>query len=110
MAEKTSLGALPGLESETTMSAAESGISPSRRQPVASFSFLPAERSLAPSHVNLNQGCPCRNRMNCCPTMPVPPRTPTSIGFAKYACAFIFCLIRGHSPPKFLDQPPVQPH
>ncbi len=58
MAEKTRRGALPGFESDTVMLAAADGMSPSRRQEVASFSFLPAERSLAPSQVSLNQGCP----------------------------------------------------
>ena len=58
MAENTSRGALPGFESDTMMSAAAAGMSPSRRQEVASCNFLPAERSLAPSQVSLNQGCP----------------------------------------------------
>ena len=50
-----------------------------------SASYRP-ERSLAPSHVSLNHGWPCKKRMKCWPTMPVPPRIPTSI-------VFIFCRV-----------------
>ena len=32
-----------------------------------------------PSHVGLNHGWPASRRMNCCPTIPVAPRMPTSI-------------------------------
>ncbi len=41
--------------------------------------LLPAERSLAPSHVRSNHGWPSRNLMKCWPTMPVAPRMPTSM-------------------------------
>ena len=79
MAEKSRRGALPGLHSCTVRSATLSGMPPSRRQLVASRYFLPAERSLAPSHVRSNHGWSCRNLMKCWPTMPVAPRIPTSI-------------------------------
>src|SRR5205814_4235799 len=80
MAEKISLGApLPGLASCTARSATLDGVDPSRCHLAASLYFLPAERSLAHSHVRSNQGCPCRNLMKCWPTIPVAPKTPTSI-------------------------------
>ena len=56
-----------------------SGITPCRCHLVASRYFLPAERSLAPSHLTSNHGWPCRNLMKCWPTMPVAPKMPTSI-------------------------------
>src|SRR5262245_58091949 len=55
------------------------GIAPSRRHDVASVYFLPAERSLAPTHVSSNHGWFCRNFTKCWPTIPVAPSTPTSI-------------------------------
>jgi len=45
----------------------------------ASAQDFPSDRSLAASQVRLNQGWCARRAMNCCPTMPVAPRTPTSI-------------------------------
>jgi hypothetical protein len=49
------------------------------RDAAASRNAFPADRSLAPSHVTLNHGCLASKAMNCWPTMPVAPRTPTSI-------------------------------
>ena len=79
MAEKSRRGALPGLHSSTVRSATVSGVPPARCHVMASLYFLPAERSLAPSHLRSNHGLPCRNLMKCWPTMPVAPRMPTSI-------------------------------
>ncbi len=79
MAEKSRRGALPGFESSTSLPATVSGIRPLSRQEVASWYGLPAERSLAPSHLSSNQGWSCRNLTKCWPTMPVAPRMPTSI-------------------------------
>ena len=76
--------ALPGLHSSTVWSATACGVSPARCHFMASRYFLPAERSLAPSHATLNQGWPSRNLMKCCPTIPVAPRMPTSIRFCIY--------------------------
>ena len=55
MAENSRRGALPGLHSSTVMPATVSGTTP-RCQVMASAYFLPAERSLAPSHLRSNQG------------------------------------------------------
>src|SRR5579864_3862619 len=79
MDENSSRGALLGLHSSTTRSASLSGITPCRCHLVASRYFLPAERSLAPSHLTSNHGWPCRNLMKCWPTIPVAPKMPTSI-------------------------------
>ena len=80
MAENISFGApLPGFESCTIRSATLAGVVPSRCHFAASRYFLPAERSLAPSHVKSNQGWPCKNLMKCWPTIPVAPKMPTSI-------------------------------
>src|ERR1035438_2594693 len=79
MAEKRSCGALPGLHSSTVSPATASGVPPARCHVMESLYFLPAERSLAPSHLRSNHGFPCRNLMKCWPTMPVAPRMPTSI-------------------------------
>src|ERR1039457_7713298 len=60
-------------------SATESGIAPLSRQAVAAWYGLPAERSLAPSHLRSNHGWFWRNLTKCWPTIPVAPRMPTSI-------------------------------
>ena len=79
IAENSSRGALPGLQSSTVRSATLAGVPPARCQVMASLYFLPDERSLAPSHLRSNHGWPWRNLMKCWPTMPVAPRMPTSI-------------------------------
>src|SRR6185295_6895790 len=78
--EKTSFGARPGVASSTFRRATESPSGLGSRHAAASRYAFPADRSLAPSQVTLNQGCFARSAMNCWPTMPVAPRTPTSIG------------------------------
>ena len=80
MAEKTSSGApLPGRASCTTRSASSAGGGTGSFHDAASRYFCPADRSLAPTQVSLNQGCAASCAMNCWPTIPVAPRTPTSI-------------------------------
>ena len=80
IAEKTSSGApLPGLASCTTRSARSAGGGTGSFHDAASRYFCPADRSLAPTQVSLNHGCALSCAMNCWPTIPVAPRTPTSI-------------------------------
>ncbi len=94
MAENMRRGApLPGLQSFTIRSRTRSGISPSRRQLVASEYFLPEERSLAPTQVTSNHGWLRRNLMKCWPTIPVPPRTPTGMRFAGVRSAWSFIVV-----------------
>ena len=80
IAENTSSGApVPGRASCTTRLASSAGIDAGRRHGAASRYNCPADRSLAPSQVTRNQGWLASCAMNCWPTMPVAPRTPTSI-------------------------------
>jgi hypothetical protein len=74
--------------------ATESGVLPARFQFMASLYFLPAERSLAPSHFRSNQGWPCKNLMKCWPTIPVAPRMPTSIRVCIIALRFVDRVLR----------------
>src|SRR3984957_20742457 len=77
-AEKTSFGPTPGLNSSTANFAASVGTAVGNRHGKSTYRF-PADRSLAASQVVLNHGCASSSAINCCPTVPVAPRIPTSI-------------------------------
>ena len=57
----------------------ERALTPTVRDVLAIGYRPPKDRSLAPTQVKSNQGCPCKNLTKCWPTIPVAPRTPTSI-------------------------------
>src|SRR5688572_24303725 len=78
-AEKTTLGPRPGTHASTVRLRTAEGIGAGNRHADASVYFLPSDRSLAASHVTLNHGWCSSRDTNCCPTIPVAPRTPTSI-------------------------------
>ena len=59
------------------MSSTSAGRGTDNRQARSRY-FFPSDRSLAPSHAMRNQGWFASCTMNCCPTMPVAPRMPTS--------------------------------
>jgi hypothetical protein len=67
------------VHASTRIDATEDGVGSERCQAAASRYVRPSDRSLAPSQAGRNQGCSASCRMNCCPTIPVAPRMPTSI-------------------------------
>src|ERR1700722_8877081 len=77
-AEKTSFGPTPGLNSSTAHFAASVGTAVGH-PPAKTPPPLPAAPSPAASQVVLNHGCASSSAINCCPTVPVAPRIPTSI-------------------------------
>ena len=90
IAENSSSGGLPapGRASWTTRSATSTGIDTGRRQGAALRYACPADRSLAPTQVRRNHGWLASCAMNCWPTIPVAPSTPTSI---RCMTRFSFC-------------------